>query len=262
MINRIVLFLCFLTIGITSNAVDMVLKGVYQGKDIYVKNPFGGEGVGFCVYQVLVNGEITSDEVNSSAFAIDLGLFNLEIGAPLEVIIRSKDDCTPKVINPESIHPQSTFEMGGMTVENSGKLAWTTSNESGILPYVVEQFKWNKWVAVSEVIGRGSEIENSYSTSVRLVKGQNLFRVKQEDSEGIRYSEPVSISADVEDAELLRTKIFDKVEFSRPTDFELYSEYGELVAAGYGPFIDTAELKSGRYYVNFGSHFGSVVTKK
>lgn len=259
---RIILFFSLFLLGYTSTAVDMVLKGVYQGKDIYVKNPFGGEGVGFCVYQVLVNGEITSDEVNSSAFAIDLSLFNLEIGAPLQVIIRSKDDCSPKVINPESIHPESTFEVGGMTIENSGKLAWTTSKESGVLPYVVEQFKWNKWVAVSEVIGNGSDLENSYSTSVRLVKGQNLFRVKQEDGEGIRYSEAVTIVADVEDAELVRTKVFEKVEFTRATDFELYSECGELVAAGYGPFIDATELKSGRYYVNFGSHFGSVVTKK
>ena len=122
-----------------------------------------------------------------------------------------------------------------------------------------------EWRAPNEeflVDGFRSDLENSYSTSVRLVNGQNLLRVKQEDGEGIRYSEPVTIVANVEDAELIHSKVFEKIEFSSATDFELYSEYGELVAAGYGPFIDTTELKPGRYYVNFGSHFGTVVTKK
>ena len=46
----------------------IVLEGHYQGKNLYVQNPFAGSGVGFCTFEVTINGEVTTDEVNSSAF--------------------------------------------------------------------------------------------------------------------------------------------------------------------------------------------------
>ena len=46
----------------------IVLEGKYMGKNIFVKNPFGGAGVGFCVFEVTVNGKLSPDEVNQSAF--------------------------------------------------------------------------------------------------------------------------------------------------------------------------------------------------
>ena len=49
----------------------IILEGNYQGKNLYIQNPFGSGGVGFCVTEVLVNGNITTDEINSSAFEID-----------------------------------------------------------------------------------------------------------------------------------------------------------------------------------------------
>lgn len=50
--------------------------------------------------------------------------------------------------------PRPTFEVVSMNINSAGIfLKWTTKNESGPLPYVVEQFKWNKWVYVGEVQG-------------------------------------------------------------------------------------------------------------
>ena len=259
---RIVLTSLCVLLASASFATDIVLKGVYQGKDLYVKNPFGGEGVGFCVYQVMVNGEVTSDEVNSSAFAVDLAQYAFKIGDPVVITIRHKDDCEPKIINPESIQPRSTFEIQEIQLDATGKLTWAATGETGVLPYVVEHFKWNKWVAVSEVKGKGSPERAEYSTSVRLVNGENQVRLKQMDGDGVRYSKVVKVSVDQGEVTMLHTKVFHKIEFSRATDFELYSEYGELVATGYGPVIDTSDLKPGVYYVNYGSHFGEKVTRK
>src|SRR5688572_29323017 len=53
-------------------AGTIVIDGQYQDKNIYVQNSVSSSGVGFCAYEVRVNGQITNDEINSSAFEIDL----------------------------------------------------------------------------------------------------------------------------------------------------------------------------------------------
>ena len=107
------------TKGISQNNV-IILEGNYQGKNLYVQNPFGSGGVGFCVTEVLVNGNITTDEVNSSAFEIDFKPHKLAIGDKVEIKIKHKENCKPKVLNPEVLKPKSTFEVISMTIEKDG----------------------------------------------------------------------------------------------------------------------------------------------
>ena len=45
-------------------AGEIVLKGTFQGENLYVKNPFAASGVGFCVYEVTVNGLTFTEEIN------------------------------------------------------------------------------------------------------------------------------------------------------------------------------------------------------
>ena len=64
-----------------------------MGKNIFVKNPFGGAGVGFCVFEVTVNGKLSPDEVNQSAFEIDFENHDLKLGDKVLINIKHKDDC-------------------------------------------------------------------------------------------------------------------------------------------------------------------------
>ena len=77
-----VLFLSQALLGIvfTASAGNIIIEGNYQGKNIYVQNPFAGTGVGFCVQKVEVNGQVTTDEINSSAFEIDFNNYQFKIG--------------------------------------------------------------------------------------------------------------------------------------------------------------------------------------
>ena len=47
-------------------------SGLYQGENLLVVNETNPDGVGFCCYEVRVNGLVTGDQVNSHAFEIDL----------------------------------------------------------------------------------------------------------------------------------------------------------------------------------------------
>lgn len=239
--------ICFFT----ASAGEMVLRGTFQGENLYVKNPFAATGVGFCIYEVTVNGLTTTDEINSSAFEIDLGVYEFTIGEPLTVTIRYKDDCAPKVLNPEVLNPRATFRIDKLSVVNN-KVNWTAQKESGQLPFIVEQFRWNKWVKVGEIQGKGTAGPNSYSAPVRLHSGENKFRIKQVDYRNKpRYSEEVKTISTKPEVTFSPTRVDDVINFSAPTMYEIYDEYGGIVFKGYGDEVKVSGLEKGKYYINY-----------
>jgi hypothetical protein len=236
----------------------IIMEGVFKGKDLYIKNPFAAEGVGFCVYEIKVNGLITTDEVNSSAFAVDLQQYGFKKGEKVYIEIKHKADCKPDVLNPEAVLPECTFETLSIALSPSGILEWRTINEQGSLVYRIEQKKWNKWVKVGEVVGIGSSGEHKYNFQAQLHKGENTFRISQHSGVQVKHSpETKVISNKVSDVVLEYAKVFDAIDFSEPTAYELYNGFGELVAKGFGIQVDVTHLTRGKYYLNF-EIFGAV----
>src|SRR2546430_1080066 len=106
---------CFLCSAFMSSNV-LLLEGRYQNKNLYIQNALGASGVGFCAYEVKVNGQVTTDETQSTAFEIDLSSFKLEMGEKVTIEIIHKEDCKPKVLNPEVLKPKPTFEVDNISV--------------------------------------------------------------------------------------------------------------------------------------------------
>jgi len=94
-------FFLMLACGTDKKENPVVLKGKYTGKNIFVQNPFGPDGIGFCVSEITVNGNKTSDEINSAAFEIDLLATGLKEGDDVKIEIKHLDGCEPKILNPE-----------------------------------------------------------------------------------------------------------------------------------------------------------------
>ncbi len=242
---------------------SLMLKGVYQGKDLYVENPFSDDGVGFCVYEVYVNGELTRDEINSSAFAIDFSILGIVRGQSVEILLNHKEDCEPLVLNPESIKPHSTFEITRIEVKNN-TLTWITVKESGALPFEIEQFRWNKWVTVGEVRGAGTPGEHEYSFKLDPYSGENKVRVKQIDYTGKpRYSDAAIYNPGIAAVTFTPEKPVKSITFSRETLFEVFDKYGNLVRTGFGRSLDISDLTTGEeYYLNYDNSFGGTFRKK
>ncbi len=232
-------------------AGEMVLRGTFQGENLYVKNPFAASGVGFCVYEVTVNGQTTTDEINSSAFEVDLSVYGFQIGEPVTIGLKYKEDCAPKVLNAEVLNPRATFVIDDMKISN-GKLSWTTENEAGTLPFVVEQYRWNKWIKVGEVAGKGSASENYYEVDVRQNSGENRYRVKQVDyRKKPRYSDELTYMSSKEQVTFSPKKVDDVLSFSAPTLYEIYDEFGGIVFKGYASEVNVSSLEKGKYYINY-----------
>ncbi|MCI5057340.1 MAG: T9SS type A sorting domain-containing protein [Flavobacteriales bacterium] len=262
MLHRFLIGLTLILGFSTSFAGTIILEGNYQGKNIYVQNPFSGTGVGFCTFEVKVNGNVTTDEINSSAFEIDLANFQLSLGEKVVVVIKHRDDCKPKVLNPEVLKPRSTFNTTEISISGDGILKWKTKDESGKLPYVIEQFRWNKWIKVGETEGAGGAGPNDYSFQITPHSGENLFRVKQVDYTGKpRYSKSVRFASSSSEVAFSPVKVNKELEFTAETMFEIYDSYGNIVKKGYANKVDCTNLKRGIYYLNYDNNTEKFVKK-
>lgn len=242
----------------------IVLEGNYQGKNLFIQNPFSEAGVGFCVFEVTVNDQIATDEINSSAFEVDMNNFGLKVGDPVVVKIKHKDGCTPVVLNSEVLRPKSTFDIVRQSVTPEGVYTWTATNETGELPYIVEQKRWNKWVKVGEVMGKGKPGEHTYTFQVMPHSGENTFRVKQVDlTKKSRYS-PAVRHMDPRLAPVTwgPGKPKDVITFSANTLYEIYDQYGNIVKRGFGNNVDVSTLKKDLYYLNYDSKMGETFIKR
>ena len=257
-IKALVLPMILLVMAVPAMAGTILLEGNYHGKNLYVQNPFASEGVGFCTFEVKVNGQTTTDEINSSAYEIDLSFFQLPLGSAVEIRISHKDDCKPKVVNPEVLKPMSTFEVASLGISKEGVLSMTTTNETGGLPYVIEQFRWNKWVEVGEFEGKGNPEKNDYEVQLTTVHtGQNRFRVKQKDHRSKpRYSFEAKFNSPLPEVTFQPgdgKKATDAINFSEATLYEIFNGYGNIVAKGVGNRVDITGLEKGVYYLNYGT---------
>ncbi len=253
------------TAGFSTGVI--VLEGNYQGKNLYVHNPFAGSGVGFCIQEVRVNGNVTTDEIASSAFEIDFRNLQLKVGDKIEVKITHKDDCKPKVLNPEVLKPKSTFEVISMAISNDLTFKWSTKGETGILTYTIEQFRWNKWVKVGEVEGIGTPNQNDYAFKVAPHSGKNQYRVKQIDYTGQpKFSKTVDFVSPAPEVSFSPAKVSKEIGFSAgssPTEtmFEIYDQYGNIVKRGFASTVDASNLPKGAYYLNYDNKMGEFIKK-
>ncbi len=133
--RRLANILCLTAVVNTAFAGSIVIQGEYQQRNIYIQNSISYSGVGYCTYAVLVNGQYTSDELNSDAFEISLDQFQLEMGAPVLIEIKYKDDgCVPKVLNPDALLPNPTFETSSISIDKKGLLHWVILMKKPDLP--------------------------------------------------------------------------------------------------------------------------------
>ena len=86
---------------ITSTGTAIILEGHYNGNNLYLKNPVGSDGLGFCINEILINGNRTSDEVSGEIVEVDLKASGVREGHEITVEIKHYKGCEPKVLNPD-----------------------------------------------------------------------------------------------------------------------------------------------------------------
>jgi len=254
--RSIMILLCIFASGIVLGR-NLSVEGTYQGKNIYIQNSLNDDGFGFCVEKVSVNGDIMAASINSDVFEIDFSDFNIAIGEPVFIVIEHNDGCIPKILNPEVLLPKSTYELTSITIHKDGKLSWKTTGEQGKLTFYIEQWRWEKWVTVGEVMGKGVPELTAYVFMVTPHSGTNIIRLTQIDNSGKKRSTkevafkstllPVYKTPD----KVKKYMYFKANNHAVKTRFEVYDAYGNIVKKGYDSFVNCENLLNGAYYINF-----------
>jgi hypothetical protein len=227
------------------------LKGVYTGKNLHVKNPYNENGVGYCISEVFVNTQRLTDQCwRQLPFEIDFPCCGLKQGDSVRIQMVVQKGCNPKVLNPEVLKPRNTCEYLSVEVHKDS-ITWVTKNEQGSLPFIVEHYRWNKWVHAGEVKGKGTSGENRYALKINLHSGENKFRVRQVRTTMDVYSNVVTATSKVPSVTLKQQEVDDMLYFSGTTRFEIYSELGDILKKGVADKVNCSDLKRGYYYVNF-----------
>ena len=235
------------------------LSGLYQGENLLVVNETNPDGVGFCCYEVRVNGQLTADEVNSHAFEIDLRSQGIVLGKGLSVRLMHRPGCAPRILNPEVVKPSPGFELIDFKVSSTGDVVWTSSEERGRMPYVLQQFKWGKWVDVVRVDGRGGPGERHYSAHIDPIFGENLLRLTHLAPDGtLEVKGEARFQGDVPEVAMEYEQKSQVLKFSRSTQYELVNEFGTVVLRGVGSEATLRYLSRGEYFVNFGARTSSL----
>jgi hypothetical protein len=203
----------------------------------------------FCTNQVFVNDKLVMENIQSSAYEIDLSALKMNEGVTIK--ITHKDDCKPKILNPQVIKASSTFTFSSFTVDKAN-INFVTKGERPKGKIFVEHFVNNSWVIVKEVTGKGSPLINNYNEAgPKHHSGLNKYRIKYLESDGqVFYSTVVEFVSDLTKVEFYPARVTDFLTLSRDADYEVLDAYGNVVRKGYGTKIDMTGLTTGVYYLN------------
>ena len=146
-----------------------------------------------------------------------------------------------------------TLEMGDSV------LSWTATENSLKVTYVVQQFRWNKWVNWDTIEGKSKGDTTKYSANIAKYfhSNENVFRVNPKVKEKvIANSQNVKHLEKNLDIQLPRLVYYNKnapmdVTFNKPTWFEVYNKFGTLLIHGYGISFSRKGFPRDVYYVNY-----------
>lgn len=157
----------------------------------------------------------------------------------------------------------STFEIQSFKISKDGLVSWTAVNERGSLPYVVEQYIFDKWVKVGQINGIGSPSPNSYSVPVIFNSGENKFRIRQKGYDKMsRFSDAVTYYSKKEPVFYEVTDNNQTIEFSGDTYFIIYNPFGAIAKQGYGNSVDISNYAQGYYCLIYDNKLGGFEKKK
>lgn len=143
---------------------------------------------------------------------------------------------------------------------------WTAKEDSVKFDYLIQQFKWNRWVTWDTIqsLNQKDSVKYSHKISKYIHSGQNQFRIK-----AVNVTPKLIISRTV----IFKNKEFDVFElrghfpyyqenpitFKVNTYYELYDKSGTKLKYGYGNSFDIKDLPKGIYYLNYDNKMTEII---
>lgn len=255
-----ILFVLFFLSEYWQGAAEMHITGVYQGKSLFIQNPYNPETRSFCVLSVEVNGRPVAVATRSSGIKLDFA--EVDEYAPLAIKITHKEGCKPLVINPDAINFHSIFSFDEVGFADS-VLVWSTKGEQSEAVFVIQKYDLGIWLEADTIPSKGQFGGAEYSYFPDLEEGANKLRVKYMRPDGeYLFSREVDFHFYPEPVTFRPFSTDSKLFLSRFADYEIFDAAGDLVMSGKGNVVDVSQLPSGDYVIYFNKEDPGVFRKK
>ena len=247
--KKLSLLILFIGLSFSLSAKDSYFRGFYHGENVFVRNPYLGQDIGFCIEKIYVNGELVVESPSVSAYEIDLQ--NLEEDARVVIRIVHGDACQPELTNPEVIQGDLKFSWLKVYVDEN-QIIWITTKESKDGFYIVEKDTEDGWFPLDTVKTKGGIFINQHSLELDHVKGDNSYRVQYHEpemevklSEGFNfYSDKSEISHAIDEDNWI-------IEFTEEVSFLLYNDNSRIIKRGKDVSCNIRKLPKGRYMIKY-----------
>ena len=147
----------------------------------------------------------------------------------------------------------ASFEIAGDTMMN-----WRCNELKTPISYIIQQYRWNRWVDWDTVMSTPGKDSASYSQNISkyVHSGINKFRVRAVNATVtmLSYSKAVSFTsskAKPKDIEKQYSTTKHIIDFGRKECYELYAKDGTLIKKGYAQMVGLSKLENGSYYLNY-----------
>lgn len=240
---------CILGANTIGRCAELSLSGAYQGRNLFVQNPFAPDKNSFCTEQVFVNEVLVMQAIKASAYEIDLSSFKVE--DPIRIRIVHKDGCEPKVLNPQVLRASNMpFQFVSFKVAKDA-ITWNATGDQADCIYFVEQYLNNNWLPIRTVYGKSNATGNAYSVAPNHVAGENKYRVKLQTKDAkVQYSSVEAYTSVQESVTFYPKSVIDKITLSKDVPYQVLTADGKVIKKGKGKEILLKEMKTGVYYLN------------
>ncbi len=272
-------FVCFSGVlflflfSMSASGDELVVSGVYQGKNVFFQNPSSSDGKSFCVDSVYLNDQFIIHSPKNSAFEVDLS--GLAIDEPVNIRVVYKAGCEPKLINPQVIRLKSRFDFTDLGI-GEDHISFKTSGDSETTRYFIEKRFNDKWIIIASAEATGNKEEQTgedlsnnhpvqeynYYLKIDHDPGINRYRVKAIMSNGKSYySGIMNYRSGEEPISFYPERVSDKITFSRETDYKVLDTEGNLLVKGKEKEIMVEDLSPGLYYLIIGNRIEKFIKK-
>ncbi|MGZ4160490.1 MAG: hypothetical protein ACXVNF_06810 [Neobacillus sp.] len=164
---------------------------------------------------------------------------------------------TQLVLFGQEIKSDKICKIISLNISGDGTLVWITQNEARIHAFIIEEYRWNKWVEIGEVYGNGLPKETSYSFKTISYSGKNKIRVRQGDESNV--SKELEFNSKVSKVTYSLIDGAKQIKFSSKTLYEIIDASGTIVKRGFSDIVSYSDLPKGTYTLNYDNSIAKFV---
>lgn len=229
-------------------ADELVVEGVYLGRNLFVRNPFDVGSETFCIEEIYLNDELILSNPQTSA--VQIPMENLILNDEVRIKIVHSSGCTPEIVNPEVINKMNSFSFLYFQIDENS-INWITRGESLKGSFVVEQMKYGGWTSIYSREGKSKIDYNQYIIEARNYSGENRYRIIYTTANGETLrSEEVEYFSLLEPVEFFPAdSVTEWISLTREADYNILDGEGKILKSGFGNTINVEDLEYGEYRI-------------